>query len=262
MNLAEPFTIDWIWSIMWALLRVSGFFVSAPLFGHRAVPSSIKVPIVLTLAFAVGPLVTGLGPVRPDSLWQIGGWAIGELVVGAIIGFAFAALFIAVRMAGDLIGLQMGFAIVNVIDPNSTEQVSLIGEFKYIVAILILLVINGHHLMISALVDTYRLIPVGAAHFGDDAFNQIIRLTATVFVTAIKIGAPVMITLLLTDVALGIVARTVPQMNIFIVGFPLKIGVGFLILGLSLPLLAQLFERSLTEIDSSTRTIVAALTRV
>ncbi len=257
--MAEPFTIDWIWSIMWALLRVSGFFVTAPFFGYRAVPKSIKIPIVLTLAYTVGPLVTGLGPVRPDSLWQIGGWAVSELAIGAIIGFGFSALFIAVRMAGDLIGLQMGFAIVNVIDPNSTEQVSLIGEFKFIVAMLILLVIDGHHLMITALLDTYRLIPIGTAHFGDNAFNQIVRLTATVFVTAVKIGAPIMITLLLTDVALGIVARTVPQMNIFIVGFPLKIGIGFLILGLSLPLLAQLFERALTEIDASTRSIVAAL---
>jgi flagellar biosynthetic protein FliR len=262
MNIAEPFSLDWIWSIMWALLRVSGFFVSAPLFGHRAIPTSIKIPIALTLAFAVGPLVTGLGPVRPDSLWQIGGWAVGELVIGGILGFGFAALFIAVRMAGDLVGLQMGFAIVNVIDPNSTEQVSLIGEFKFLLATLILLVIDGHHLIIAALVDTYRLIPVGAAHFGDDAFNQIVRVTAGVFVTAVKIGAPIMITLLLTDVALGIVARTVPQMNIFIVGFPLKIGVGFLILGLSLPLLVQLFERALTEIDASTRMIVAALAHV
>jgi len=259
MNLAEPFTLDWIWSILWALLRVSGFFISAPFFGHRAIPSALKVPIVLTLAFAVGPLVTGLGPVQPASLWQLAGWAICELVTGAIIGFGFAALFWAVRMAGDIIGLQMGFAIVNVIDPNSTEQVSLIGEFKYILAILILLIVDGHHLMIAALLDSYRLIPIGAAHFGDDAFNQLIRLTATVFVTAVKIGAPVMITLLLTDVALGIVARTVPQMNIFIVGFPLKIGVGFLVLGASLPLLAQLFSRALTQIELSTRQIVAAL---
>lgn len=261
MNIAEPFTLDWIWSIMWALLRVSGFFVTVPFFGYRAIPTSIKIPIALTLAFAVGPLVTGIGPVRPESLWQIGGWAVSELVVGSIIGFGFSALFIAVRMAGDLVGLQMGFAIVNVIDPNSTEQVSLIGEFKFIVATLILLVIDGHHLMIAALVDSYRLIPIGTAHFGDNAYNQIVRLTATVFVTAVKIGAPIMITLLLTDVALGIVARTVPQMNIFIVGFPLKIGIGFLILGLSLPVLAQLFERALTEIDVSTRSIVAALIR-
>jgi flagellar biosynthetic protein FliR len=259
MNIAEPFSIDWIWSVMWALLRVSGFFIIAPFFGHRAVPGSIKIPIALTLAFAVGPLVTGIGPVRPESLWQIGGWAVGELVIGGIIGFGFAALFWAIRMAGDIVGLQMGFAIVNVIDPNSSNQVSLIGEFKYILALLILLVIDGHHLMITALVDTYHLIPIGTAHFGDDAFNQIIRLTATIFVTAVKIGAPIMITLLLTDVALGIVARTVPQMNIFIVGFPLKIGIGFLILGASLPLLAQLFSRALTQIDASTRTIVAAL---
>ena len=259
MPVAEPFSLDWIWSIMWALLRVSGFFISVPFLGHRAVPAVIKIPIALTLAFAVGPVVTGLSPMQPDSLWQLGGWAMSEIAVGAIIGFGFATLFFAIRMAGDIVGLQMGFAIVNIIDPNTTGQVSLIGEFKYILALLILLVIDGHHMMITALVDSYRLIPIGTAHFGDGAFNQIVRLTATAFITAVKIGAPMMITLLLTEVALGIVARTVPQMNIFIVGFPLKIGIGFLVLGASLPLLAQLFSRALTQIESSTQQIVAAL---
>jgi flagellar biosynthetic protein FliR len=259
MSAPQPFSIDWIWPIMWAMLRVSGFFIVAPFWSHRAVPKTVKVPIVLVLAFAVGPIIAGFGPVKPDSLWTLGGWAIAELATGAIIGFAFAALFYAIRMAGDIVGLQMGFAIVNVIDPNATGQVSLIGEFKYVLALLILMIVDGHHLMIAALVDTYRLIPIGGVSFGDLAFERLLRLTATAFVTAVKIGAPIMITLLLTDVALGIVARTVPQMNIFIVGFPLKIGIGFLILAASLPLLSQLFTRALSEIQTSTQQIISAL---
>lgn len=244
---------------MWALLRIGGFFVAAPFWGHRTIPRAVKVPIALILAFSVAPLLPGMAAVNPDSLWTAGGWAVREVVTGGLIGFGFATIFWAVRMAGDLVGLQMGFAIVNVIDPNQTEQVSLIGEFKYILATLILFAIDGHHLMIAALVDSYRLIPLGLASFNDTAFNAVIRLTATVFVTAVKVGAPVMITLLLTDVALGIVARTVPQMNIFIVGFPVKIGIGFLILGAALPLLAQLFTRSFAELQIDTRNIIAAL---
>jgi flagellar biosynthetic protein FliR len=259
MNSLFPISLDWIWSVMWALLRVSGFFVAAPFWGHRSIPRVVKVPIALILAFSVAPIVSGMAPVAPDSLWTAGGWAVREVVTGGLIGFGFATIFWAVRMAGDLVGLQMGFAIVNVIDPNQTEQVSLIGEFKYILATLIMFIIDGHHLMIAALVDSYRLIPLGLASFNDDALNTLIRLTATVFVTAIKIGAPVMITLLLTDVALGIVARTVPQMNIFIVGFPVKIGIGFLVLGAGLPLLAQLFSRSFSELQIDTQRLIAAL---
>lgn len=259
MTAAPPFSIDWIWSIMWSLFRISGFFVAAPFWGYRIIPNAVKVPIVLALAFSVGPVVLGLGPVAPNSLWTAAGWAMREVMIGALVGFCFATLFWAVRMAGDLIGLQMGFSIVNVIDPNSTEQVSLIGEFKYLIAMLILLVIDGHHLMIAALVDTYRVVPVGSGLPGGNALDLIIRLSGATFVSAIKIGAPVIVTLLLTDVVMGIVARTVPQMNIFIVGFPLKIGIGFLFLAASLPFLAQLFTRTLGQIQIDTQRIVAAL---
>ena len=259
MTTPLPFSLDWIWSILWALLRISGFMIVAPFWGHRAVSPKVKIPIALVFALGVGPVVASFSSVAPTSLFEIGGWAMREIAVGSMIGFAFATLFWAIRMAGDMVGLQMGFAIVNVIDPTTTGQVSLIGEFKYIIALLILLVIDGHHLMIAALVDSYRLVPIGTAFFGDEAYHQIARLTATMFVTAIKIGAPVMITLLLTDVALGIVARTVPQMNIFIVGFPLKIGVGFLVLAASIPFLTQLFTRTLNDIQQSTMQVVNAL---
>lgn len=259
MTTFTPLSIDWIWAILWALLRISGFFVTAPFWGHSAVPARVKVPVALVFAMGVGPIIAGFEHVMPLSLWGMAGWAVHEVVVGSLIGFAYATLFWAIRMAGDMVGLQMGFAIVNVIDPTTSSQVSLIGEFKYILAMLILLVLDGHHLMISALVDSYRLIPVGHGMFGDNAFDQLIRITTTMFVTAVKIGAPMMITLLLTDVALGIVARTVPQMNIFIVGFPLKIGIGFLILAASMPLLTQLFSRTLTEIQLSTQKLIAAM---
>lgn len=259
MTTFAPFSIDWIWAILWALLRISGFFVTAPFWGHRAIPAKVKVPVALVFAMGIGPVIAGFDQTIPQSLWGIGGWAVHEIMVGSLIGFAFATLFWAIRMAGDMVGLQMGFAIVNVIDPTTSGQVSLIGEFKYILAMLILLVLDGHHLMISALIDSYRLIPIGHGVLGDNAFHQIVRVTTTMFVTAVKIGAPMMITLLMTDVALGIVARTVPQMNIFIVGFPLKIGIGFLILAASMPLLTQLFSRTLTEIQISTQRLIAAM---
>lgn len=259
MNVPLPFSFDWIWSIMWTLLRVSGFFIVAPFWGHRAIPPAIKIPVILALSVSIGPIVAGLGPVQPDSLWTAGGWALREVMIGGLIGFCFATLFWAIRMAGDLIGLQMGFSIVNVIDPSSTEQVSLIGEFKYILAMLILLILDGHHLMIAALVDTYKVAPIGGGQFGNATLDAVIRISAATFVSAIKIGAPVIITLLLTDVVMGIVSRTVPQMNIFIVGFPVKIGVGFLILSASLPFLTQIFGRSLWQIQADTQRVIAAL---
>lgn len=255
----SPLSLEWIWSIAWSLFRIGGFFVTAPFWGHRVIPVKIKVVLVLSLGLVVGPAITSHGPIVPISIWMLAGWGLHELAIGGLIGICFSVLFWGVRMAGDLVSLQMGFAIANVIDPNSAQQVSLIGEFKYIIAMIIFLILDGHHLMIGALVDTYRVIPIGSGHFGVEVYEQLVRLSATVFVTAVKMAAPVMVTLLLTDVSLGIVARTVPQMNIFIVGFPLKIGIGLLMLGASLPLAMQVFTRTLSEINLSTQRIIAAL---
>ncbi|MEW5701261.1 MAG: flagellar biosynthetic protein FliR [Candidatus Zixiibacteriota bacterium] len=254
-------TFDWIWSYLWALFRVGGFFVTAPFWGDRTIPTRVRIPAALALTLTIGPIISASVPAAPPSVLTITAWAAHELIIGGLIGFCFAVLFWAVRAAGDIIGLQMGFAIAVAIDPNSPDQVSLIGEFKYILALLLLLMMDGHHLMITALVDTYRVIPVGGGAFHGPVAELVIRLSATFLVTAVKLGAPVVVTLLLTDVALGIVSRTVPQMNIFVVGFPLKIGVGLLVLGAALPLVAQTFTQSFSQIQSDTQRIIAALAR-
>jgi flagellar biosynthetic protein FliR len=259
MNTLQPLSFDWIWSVLWSLFRIGGFFVTAPFWGHRVVPAKIKIAIVLALGLAVGPIISAHGAVQPESIWRFAAWGVREVIIGGLLGFCFATLFYGVRMAGDLVSLQMGFAIVNAIDPNSAAQVSLIGEFKYIIAILFFLTLNGHHMLISALVDTYRVIPIGGGIFGADLLERLGHITAAMFVTAVKIGTPLMITLLLTDVALGIVARTVPQMNIFIVGFPLKIGIGLFMLGAGLPFLTQVFGRALIEIQTSTQHLIGAM---
>jgi len=261
MSTPDLANFDWIWSYLWALFRIGGFFITAPFWGDRTIPVRVRIPAALALTLAVGPIVAVSAPPAPPALLVVAAWAAHEIFIGGLIGFCFATLFWAVRAAGDIIGLQMGFAIAVVIDPNSPDQVSLIGEFKYVLAMLLLLVLDGHHMMIAALVDTYRVIPIGGGAFQGNVTELIIRLSATVFVTAIKIGAPVVVTLLLTDVALGIVSRTVPQMNIFIVGFPLKIGVGLLVLGVALPLVAQTFTQSLTQIQLDTQRVIAALAR-
>lgn len=261
MNTPDFSNFDWVWSYLWALFRIGGFFITAPFWGHRTVPARIRVPAALALTLAVGPIIGGSMPEAPRSLLVVAAWGIHELIIGGLIGFCFAVLFWGIRAAGDIIGLQMGFAIAVVIDPNSPDQVSLIGEFKYVVALLLLLLLDGHHLMIAALIDTYRVIPVGGGAFHGDVLELVIRLSATFLTTAVKIGAPVIVTLLLTDVALGIVSRTVPQMNIFVVGFPLKIGVGLLVLAAALPLVAQAFSQSLSQIQTDTQRIIAALAR-
>jgi flagellar biosynthetic protein FliR len=205
----------------------------------------VKAIITLSMALLVLPMVPLPEQGYGGSLIQIFFLVFKEVSFGALLGFVSLLLFLGIQLAGQIIGFQMGFAIVNVIDPSTQTQVSIVSEFKYIIAILIYLTINGHHYLISAVVQSFQLIPPGTINFSHATSDLISRACSDIFVIAVKVAAPAMITLFLTSLALGIIARTVPQMNVFIVGFPLKIGVGLMILAAGLSYFGNLFSKFL-----------------
>ena len=149
-------------------------------------------------------------------------------------------------MAGQLAGYQMGLAIANVMDPASNQQVPILAQFNNVIALLIFVATNAHHWFIRALAESYRLVEPFGFHFSNSLMEQLLNSAGTMFIIAIKVGSPVIAALLLSTVAFGLIARTVSQMNIFIVAMPLKIAVGFLFIGFSLPFfiafLKQLFS--------------------
>ena len=231
------------------LFRSAGLFLISPILGHRSIPVLIKAGLSIMLAIILIPVV-GDAPVQEiNSIWLLAMLAAKEMLIGFIIGLFFAILFIAVRIGGNVVGYQIGLIIANVFDPESNSQTSILGEFWYVIAVLIFLAIDGHHAIISALSDSYQLVPIGVFNFDGLAGEQLIRISAYAFTIAIKLAAPVMITLFLTEVALGVVARTVPQMNIFIVGIPIKIGIGFLVLAAALPIFRYMVEKTVHFLD-------------
>jgi len=173
----------------------------------------------------------------------------GEVLIGIVIGFAGQILFAGVQLAGQLVGFQMGFAIVNVVDPVSSSQVSIIAQFQYLLALLIFLAVNAHHIFLYAIAESYQLIPPLSFHYSGPLMESILELSKDIFVVAIKTGAPVIAMLLFTSVGLGLIARTVPQMNVFIVGFPLKIAMGLIGIGLTLPYFVKILESVFTKFD-------------
>ena len=224
------------------LLRVSAIIVLMPVFGDQTVPARIKAAISLVISFLIFPVLS-LPPLPATdnlilTLVRMG----GEIFVGAAIGFSARIIFAAVQMAGELIGMQMGVSIANIIDPITSTQVSIIAEFLYLVALLVFLTIDAHHIFLSAMSESYRLVPMLGVHPGAGLAREMLLMTQYIFVTGIKIAAPVMAVLMFVNVGLGIVARTVPQVNVFIVGFPLQMLMGFIFLGLSIPLLASLLS--------------------
>jgi flagellar biosynthetic protein FliR len=172
-----------------------------------------------------------------------------ELLLGLVLGLSVRLILTGFEMAGQFMGFQMGFTIVNVVDPQSGSQTSIMAQFSYILAILIFLMANGHHYLIQALARSFELVPPGGFVPHAEVFAKLAKLSSHMFTVALKIAAPVMSSLLLATIALGIVSKTVPQMNILIVGFPLNIGIGLVLLGFSMstvvPYVVRLFGQLL-----------------
>ncbi len=225
-------------------LRIATALALMPLFGYRGLPLPIKVGLAAFLSLLLLPLVQLPADwnLRQTGLLSFIGLAIPEIITGLLIGMVSNFIFYGVELAGQFLGIQMGFSIAQVMDPSMEEQVSIISQLQYLFATLIFLTFNGHHFLLEGLQQTFQAIPLGGVHLPSGIFALFVKLSGEIFVAAIKIAAPVMAALLISEVALGIIARTVPQMNIFLVGFPLKIGIGLIGLALTLPMFAYILE--------------------
>jgi flagellar biosynthetic protein FliR len=215
--------------------RVSGIFTAAPIFGSRNIPTTTKAGLSLLLSYILLPMVFSANTVIPDTFFPYFALVAGEFLLGLIFGFVSSLILHAIQMAGHVLDLQIGFGIVNIFDPQFGQQIPLLGNFKYILALMVFLATNGHHVLLSALFASFKLIPVTGVVFQPSLADFILGLVSGVFTIAFKISIPVLAALVLTDVALGILARTMPQMNIFVVGVPGKIIVGIFALSVSLP---------------------------
>ncbi len=218
------------------LTRVSGIFLLAPFFGSINIPVYIRAGTAFAIAMVLFPVIDQQGiPQIPQSVVGYMLAVIVELIVGWLIGFVAYITFAAIHMAGKLLDMQVGFAVVNVVDPTSGQQIPLLGSFLYNLGIIIFLVTNGHHMVISGLFESFQMIPVLGATFDLSISDLMVDMTGGIFVTGMKIALPVLFAILLTDVGLGVLARTMPQMNIFVVGIPAKIVIGLFVLSIALP---------------------------
>ncbi len=225
------------------MMRVGGIMVSAPVFSHRSIPKKITITMSLGLTVVLLPMMTATPLPEAASILDLVILCLKEIMIGLLIGFVFNILFVSVRIAGSIVGYQIGFSMVNVMDPNSSGPVSILGEFWFILGTLIFLFINGHHMIIEGLARSFQLIPLGMSTPSGQMAEWLIKYSSFVFVLAMKFAAPVMITIFLLEISMGILARTMPQMNIFIVGFPLKIFTGLLIIALSLPAFSLVLQK-------------------
>lgn len=226
--------------------RVSAFFVVLPLFSHRTIPASHRIGFAVVLSWMMYyTLDVEPFEINGDYILLI----MKEVILGLFIGLLAYIIMSAVQIAGGFIDFQMGFAMANVIDPQTGAQSPLIGQFLNTLALLLLLALNGHHLLLDGIFYSYQFMPMEMTWpaFGQENYVEFIMKTfAGVFAVAFQMSIPIVATLFLVDIALGITARTVPQLNIFVIGYPIKIGVGFLVLlvmmGVLMAVVQKMFE--------------------
>ena len=241
------------------LVRVSVLVFLAPIFGSTVVPVQIKAGLVLTLSLAVFRTVEVDGSVYPLDTVTVVPLILWELFLGMSIALIIRLVLEGVQLAGQYIGYQMGFAIVNVIDPQTGSQSSVLSQFTYLLAMIIFLSVNGHYIIIKALIESFELAPPGHLDIHPLVMAQVMNGVTQMFILSIKIGAPTLAVLFCAKVSMGIVAKTVPQLNVLFVGMPLYIVVGLLVFGMSLSFLTPLFGRAMASADNAISLILRAM---
>jgi flagellar biosynthetic protein FliR len=228
-------------------IRLTAFFVSAPVFSTRSIPATFKIGLSFFLAFIAFPIGKAHGAIPLD--WNYIYLAIKEVLVGLLLGFLATLFLAAIQVAGSFIDMALGLAMATIFDPMTGAQTPLMGNFKYMLTMLFLLSTNGHHLLIKGILASYEVVPLDRwiSGFGSGTLSTfIVEKFSYMFMSGMLLAAPMVSSLFVIDVAFGIVAKTVPQMNIFVVGMPAKILAGFLILIVVFPgyffVMTRLFE--------------------
>lgn len=241
-------------------LRIGAIYFALPIIGDSPTPLRVRILLSLATAICVIPLLPNnwvgdlsLGPVT------IGVVVIKELLIGLVLGFAARLAFDGLIMAASIVGYQMGFGTANLLVPDAQMQMDGFTAFHRILMILIFFSLNMHHTYIYAIFDTFTYIPLGLSHFSNDFAPFFIKATSAVFTTALQLAAPVLVALMFAMAALGLVARTVPQMNIFTISFPVSFFIGLVVYVSTFPFLPGWLETHFLSIHSGVRNAVIGL---
>jgi flagellar biosynthetic protein FliR len=245
----------WITAFIFPLARIFGLLASAPIFNNVAQPQRIRLAVGLVITLALVPVLPPM-PAVPAGSWI--GFAIlaQQIIIGVLLGFTLRIAFAAIDVAGDLIGMQMSLSFAVFYDPQNAGQTPVIAEFLGLLAMLIFLALNGHLLTLSVLVESFKLLPITATPFGAGGFASMLAWSSVLFSAGLLLALPLITALLIANLAMGVLARVAPQLNIFAVGFPVTLTVGFIVLMFSIPYFGAAMERLF---DQSFRAMAAVL---
>ena len=240
-------------------LRVTGMFVVSPIFGRQNLPVYYKIGFSFFIALIMTSSSAIVSPAIYGNVAEYVYFAVREFVIGASIGFIPYLMFSAIYIAGQLIDMKIGFAMVNVLDPVSNIQIPITANFYFIICMLMFITVDAHHMIILTISRSYSLIPLGRLTIDGELIAALLRLFTDVFIVGFRIAAPIIFTVLLTDVALGIISKAMPQINVFMVGMPLKILVGLVIMIITMPTMLIMMGELFKNIGSETMNFMRGL---
>ncbi len=234
---------------LFIFIRIVAVFVTAPLFSNQAFPPLAKMALALVVSYLVFTFINKDGIQLEISIWFIAVNVIKEFITGALLGFSVSLVFFAISFAGTLIGFDIGLGMASVLNPSEGTNNNVLGEYLYILGVLVFILINGHHYIIRAVIYSFSLIPLGYYTINAEVYDFIIKVGASVFVLAVKIASPILVSFFLVHLAEGIMARVIPQMQVFFVTMPLKIGLGIALLMVSIPLYLYMIKNLLNSYE-------------
>lgn len=223
----------WLSALFWPFIRMLALFMSAPVLSHRAIPARVKVGLALAIAVVVAPAATDPTPGIFSAAAPL--LLIQQTLIGVMMGFAVRVVFAAIDLAGNIIGLQMGLSFASFIDPVNSSQTPLIGSFLNILTTLIFLSLDGHLTLIAATTRSFEMAPISTLFFAGIGWERLIALGTGMFQLGLQISLPVLATMLVINLTLGVMSRAAPQLNLFSVGFPLTALTGIVLFAVFLP---------------------------
>jgi flagellar biosynthetic protein FliR len=230
------FDAVYLFAFLLVFIRAGAMLLVAPIFG-ASTPAQIRIGLAAMVAMALTPVVRSFLGEPPSDLYGLFGAVLYEALAGLLIGWCLQLLAVAAQMAGAFLDIQIGLSTVQIFDPQTQSPVSLFAQFKYLLAVVLLLVFDGHHLMFEAFVESYRLGPIGIGDM-ESATSGFLSLVGNLSLLSLQIAAPVAGVCVIVDAAAGIVNKSVPQMQAFMVTIPAKLMLGILTLSLTLPIMA------------------------
>lgn len=252
MNLAAAETL------LLVFVRVTVILSLIPIFSAQQVPMLIRFGLGVLITYVVSKTVAPIVPV--DGIGGLTAAILAQALVGAVFGFIAFLVFTGVQFAGEIMDIVIGFSAVNIINPTTQQNVTILGEFELALATLLYLVSDAHHLLFTGLAGSFNLVPLPYATFQPALAQDVVGFFSQILLLVFQIAAPVAVALFVVNVALALMVRVAPQVNVFAVGFPLQIGVGFTILIVSLPLLSAVlpgvFDNTPNQLDAALRRMV------